>query len=241
MEQFARTERLLGSEAMQTLKNAHVAVFGLGGVGSFAAEALARSGVGALTLVDMDAVCISNVNRQLVADLETVGQRKTEVMRERVLRVNPNAKVFCHDVYYSEENADTFDFEGVNYVVDAIDTVASKLTLICRAQAAGVPVVSSMGAGNKLDPTRFEVADIYKTSVCPLARVMRRELRARGIEALKVVYSREEPLQPFEDVAIPPDCAYKQRPPGSVAFVPPAAGLILAAEVVRDLIKANDG
>ena len=240
MEQFARTERLLGPKAMQTLKNAHVAVFGLGGVGSYAAEALARSGVGALTLVDMDAVCISNINRQLVADLETVGQKKTDVMRERVLRVNPAAKVFCRDVFYSEENADAFDFEGLTYIVDAIDTVASKLTLICRAQAAGVPVVSSMGAGNKLNPTRFEVADIYKTSVCPLAKVMRRALRARGVKALKVVYSREELRAPFEDVAIPPDCAYKRRPPGSVAFVPPAAGLILAAEVVRDIAGLSE-
>jgi tRNA A37 threonylcarbamoyladenosine dehydratase len=237
MEQFSRTQRLLGTGAMRILRNAHVAVFGLGGVGSFAAEALARSGVGALTLVDMDTVCISNINRQLVADLETVGRKKTEVMRERIARVNPDAKVFCHDVFYSEDNADAVDFAGMDYIVDAIDTVASKVTLICRAQAAGVPVVSSMGAGNKLDPTRLEVADIYATSVCPLAKVMRHALRARGVKALKVVYSREEPGEPFEEAAIRPECTYKRKPPGSVAFVPPAAGLILAAEVVRDLIK----
>lgn len=237
MEQFSRTERLLGPAAMQTLKNAHVAVFGLGGVGSFAAEALARSGIGTLTLVDMDVVCVSNINRQLVADFETVGRKKTEVMRERIFRVNPDAKVFCRDIFYSEENAGMLDFTGIDYIVDAIDTVASKITLICRAQAAGLPVISSMGAGNKLDPARFEVADIYATSVCPLAKVMRRELRARGVRALKVVYSREEPREPFEDVGIPPECTYKRRPPGSTAFVPPAAGLILAAEVVRDLTQ----
>jgi len=239
MEQFSRTERLLGTEAVHKLQGAHVAVFGLGGVGSYAAEALARSGVGTLTLVDMDTVCISNINRQLVADFETLGRKKTEVMRERVARVNPEAKVICRDVFYSEENAESVDFAGMDYIVDAIDTVASKITLICRAQEAGIPVVSSMGAGNKLDPTRFEVADIYKTSVCPLAKVMRRELRARGVKALKVVYSREEPREPFEDVEVPPACTYKRKPPGSVAFVPPAAGLILAAEVVRDLIKEN--
>lgn len=237
MEQFSRTQRLLGTGAMQTLQNAHVAVFGLGGVGSYAAEALARSGVGTLTLVDMDTVCISNINRQLVADFETMGRKKTDVMKGRIARVNPDARVFCHDLFYSEESADTVDFTGIDYIVDAIDTVASKITLICRAQAAGVPVASSMGAGNKLDPTRFEVADIYKTSVCPLAKVMRRELRARDVKALKVVYSKEEPREPFDDVEIPSECTYKRRPPGSVSFVPPVAGLILAAEVVRDLIK----
>ncbi len=235
MDQFSRTERLLGTEAMQRLKGAHVAVFGLGGVGSYAAEALARSALGKLTLVDMDVVCISNVNRQLVADLKTVGRKKTEVMRERIADINPDAKVFCYDFFYSEKSADAIDFTGMDYIVDAIDTVASKITLICRAQAAGVPVISSMGAGNKLDPTRLEVADIYKTSVCPLAKVMRRELRARGVAALKVVYSREEPIRPAEDTRIRAECTYKRQPPGSVSFVPPAAGLILAAEVVRDL------
>jgi tRNA A37 threonylcarbamoyladenosine dehydratase len=235
MDQFSRTERLLGTEAMQRLKGAHVAVFGLGGVGSYAAEALARSALGTLTLVDMDTVCISNVNRQLVASLKTVGRKKTEVMRERILDINPDAEVFCCDLFYSEENAGAIDFTGMDYIVDAIDTVASKITLICRAQAAGIPVISSMGAGNKLDPTRFETADIYKTSVCPLAKVMRRELRARGVAALKVVYSREEPIKPVEDIEIRAECTYKRRPPGSVSFVPPAAGLILAAEVVRDI------
>jgi tRNA A37 threonylcarbamoyladenosine dehydratase len=237
MEQFSRTQRLLGTEAMLTLKNAHVAVFGLGGVGSYAAEALARSGVGRMTLVDMDTVCISNINRQLVADFETLGRKKTEVMRERIARVNPEAEVFCYDIFYSEESADALALADLDYIVDAIDTVASKLTLICHAQAAGVPIVSSMGAGNKLDPTRLQVDDIYKTSVCPLAKVMRRELRARGVEALKVVYSKEEPIQPLDEAQIKAECTYKRKPPGSVAFVPPAAGLILAAEVVRDLIK----
>ncbi len=237
MEQFSRTQRLLGTEAMLTLKNAHVAVFGLGGVGSYAAEALARSGVGRMTLVDMDTVCISNINRQLVADFETLGRKKTEVMRERIARVNPEAEVFCYDIFYSEESADALALADLDYIVDAIDTVVSKLTLICHAQAAGVPIVSSMGAGNKLDPTRLQVDDIYKTSVCPLAKVMRRELRARGVEALKVVYSKEEPIQPLDEAQIKAECTYKRKPPGSVAFVPPAAGLILAAEVVRDLIK----
>lgn len=229
-EQFARTALLIGQESVERLGKKKVAVFGIGGVGGHAAEALARSGVGRFLLVDSDRVALSNVNRQIVATLDTVGRLKTEVMRERIMSVNPRAEVETRECFFLPENAHTFDFSDCDYVVDAVDTVTAKLELILCAKRAGVPVISSMGAGNKLDPTRFEVADIYETSVCPLARVMRRELRKGGVDSLKVVYSREEAMKPSgADV------------PGSVAFVPSVAGLIMAGEVVRDLCGGKDG
>ncbi len=223
-EQFVRTALLVGREGVERLEKKKVAVFGIGGVGGHATEALARSGVGRFLLVDSDRVALSNVNRQIIATLDTVGRFKTEVMRERIMSINSWAQVEGRECFFLPENAHTFDFSDCDYVVDAVDTVTAKLELIQCARRAGVPVISSMGAGNKLDPTRFEVADIYETSVCPLARVMRRELRKRGVDSLKVVYSREEAMKPpGADV------------PGSVAFVPSVAGLIMAGEVIRDL------
>ncbi len=223
-EQFVRTALLVGREGVEQLEKKKVAVFGIGGVGGHATEALARSGVGRFLLVDSDRVALSNVNRQIIATLDTVGRFKTEVMRERIMSINSWAQVEGRECFFLPENAHTFDFSDCDYVVDAVDTVTAKLELIQCARRAGVPVISSMGAGNKLDPTRFEVADIYETSVCPLARVMRRELRKRGVDSLKVVYSREEAMKPpGADV------------PGSVAFVPSVAGLIMAGEVIRDL------
>ncbi len=223
-EQFVRTALLVGREGVERLEKKKVAVFGIGGVGGHATEALARSGVGRFLLVDSDRVALSNVNRQIIATLDTVGRFKTEVMRERIMSINSWAQVEGRECFFLPENAHTFDFSDCDYVVDAVDTVTAKLELIQCARRAGVPVISSMGAGNKLDPTRFEVADIYETSVCPLARVMRRELRKRGVDSLKVVYSREEAMKPpGADI------------PGSVAFVPSVAGLIIAGEVIRDL------
>lgn len=235
---------------MGLLAKAKVAVFGLGGVGSYCAEALARTGIGSFLLVDDDCVCLTNINRQLIANIKTVGKKKTEVMRDNILNINPRAQVEVRNCFYTPQNADEFDFSGFDYVVDAIDTVSAKLELICRAQAAGVPVISCMGAGNKLDPTKFEVADIYSTSVCPLAKVMRHELKKRGVAALKVVYSKEPPLAPMEQeetscklhCVCPPEttrkCTARRQVPGSIAFVPPVAGLILAGEVIKD-ITAN--
>lgn len=247
LNEFSRTQLLLGEEAMDKLKNATVAVFGIGGVGSYAAEALARSGVGKLELFDDDKVCLTNINRQLIATRKTIGKQKIEVMRDRILEINPNAEVVLHQCFYTSENADEFDFTKYTYIIDAIDTVSSKLELIVRAEKAGVPVISCMGAGNKLDPTRFEVADIYSTSVCPLARVMRKELKVRGIKQLKVVYSKEPPITPLEDMSIscrahcvcPPGtqrkCTIRRAIPGSISFVPSVAGLILAGEVIKDI------
>ncbi len=231
MEQFSRTELLLGKESMERLSRARVAVFGIGGVGGHAAEALARSGLGALELIDKDTVDITNINRQTVAYLDTVGQYKTEIMKERIARINPNAEVTVHNCFFLPETAEEFDFSRYDYVVDAVDTVSAKIELVLRAQAAGVPIISSMGAGNKLDPTAFEVADIYSTSVCPLARVMRAELRKRGVERLKVVYSKEPPITPLPSDEI----TEKRTVPGSTAFVPSVAGLIIAGEVVKDI------
>lgn len=230
-ETFLRTELLLGEEGIEALGRAAVAVFGIGGVGGYAAEALARSGVGAFLLVDRDVVSVSNINRQIIATIKTVGQSKVEVMRERILDINPRARVEVRNCFFLPENAGEFDFSAYSYVVDAVDTVTAKLELVMRAREAGVPVISSMGAGNKLDPTKFQVADIYETSVCPLARVMRRELRKRGVERLKVVYSTEEALTPKKILS---DDS-RRVIPGSVAFVPSVAGLILAGEVVKDL------
>ena len=234
LNEFSRTEMLLGTDAMRALASARVAVFGIGGVGSFAAEALSRVGIGALDLFDDDKVCLTNINRQLIALHSTVGKRKVDVMRERILDINPRCAVAVHACFYGADNADEFDLSVYDYIVDAIDTVSSKLLLIERAYGAHVPVISCMGAGNKLDPTRLEVADVYKTSVCPLARVMRRELKKRGIPALKVVYSREEAIKPAETE----DAAGMRRVvPGSVSYVPPVAGFLLASEVVGDILS----
>ncbi len=233
LNQFTRTELLLGQTAMARLFSARVAVFGIGGVGSFAAEALARAGVGAIDLFDDDKVCLTNINRQLIATHKTIGKMKVEVMRERILEINPKCLVTAHECFYGADNAEEYDLPVYDYIVDAIDTVSSKLLLIERAFQVNVPVISCMGAGNKLDPTRFTVADIYATSVCPLARVMRRELKKRGIPALKVVYSTEEAVKPLEAEE---QRRGSQRPvPGSVSFVPPVAGFILASEVIKDI------
>ena len=229
---FARSELLLGREAMERLANARVAVFGVGGVGGYAAEALARSGVGRFDLVDSDTVCLSNLNRQIIATEETLGQYKVDVMKSRIRAINPDAAVTVHKCFFLPETETAFDFSGYSYVIDAVDTVTAKIGLVLCADRAGVPIISSMGAGNKLDPTAFEVADIYETSVCPLARVMRRELKKRGIPSLKVVYSREEPLHP---AGASPEEGGRRVVPGSVAFVPSVAGLILAGEVVKDI------
>ncbi|MCI8853238.1 MAG: tRNA threonylcarbamoyladenosine dehydratase [Lachnospiraceae bacterium] len=227
-ERLVRTGMLLGEKGLERLEQARVAIFGIGGVGGYAAEALARSGVGTLDLIDSDKVCESNLNRQIIATYETIGQYKVDVMKERILSINPEAHVFTHCCFYLPDQAEEFPFGDYDYVVDAIDTVTAKIDLICQAQKAGTPVISSMGAGNKLDAGAFCVADIYETSVCPLARVMRRELRSRGVRACKVVYSRETPREPLEK---------ERKMPGSVAFVPSVAGLILAGEVIRDLSK----
>jgi len=247
LNQFSRTQLLLGADGMEKLSAARVAVFGIGGVGGYTVEALARSGVGTLDLIDDDRVCLTNVNRQIFATRKTVGQYKVDVAQQRILEINPDAVVHTYKTFYAPQTAAQFDFTQYDYVVDAIDTVTGKLELIEQAQRAGVPIISSMGAGNKMDPTAFEVADIYKTSVCPLARVMRRELKKRGIRKLKVVYSREPAMTPIDDMAIscrthcicPPGtarkCTQRRQVPGSNALVPPVAGLILAGEVVKDL------
>ena len=247
LNQFSRTQLLFGADGMEKLHRARVAVFGIGGVGGYAVEALARSGVGALDLIDDDRVCLTNLNRQIIATRSTVGKYKVDAAEQRVLDINPDAAVRTYKTFYGPETADQFDFTLFDYVVDAIDTVTGKLALVEQAQRTGTPIISCMGAGNKLDPAAFEVADIYKTSVCPLARVMRRELRKRGIKKLKVVYSREEALTPIDDMSIscrahcicPPDtarkCTQRRQVPGSNAFVPAAAGLILAGEVIKDL------
>lgn len=233
---FDRTKRLLGLEAMEKLENAHVAVFGIGGVGGHAADALVRSGIGKITIVDSDEVAESNINRQLIATTKTVGQKKVEVMKEHLLEINPEVEVCIYDCFFLPETREQFDFTGYDYVIDAVDTVTAKLALVMACQEAGTPIISSMGAGNKLDPTAFEVADIYKTSVCPLAKVMRKELKAHGVKHLKVVYSKETPVEPVEDELFVSDEKRSRRAtPGSIAFVPSVAGLILAGEVVKDL------
>lgn len=249
MDQFARTQLLLGVDAMNKLKNSRVAVFGIGGVGGYSVEALARSGVGAVDLIDDDKVCLTNINRQIIADVKTIGKYKVDVARDRILSINPRCKVTTYQCFYLPQNAKDFDFSQYDYVIDAVDTVTAKINLVMQANESGVPVISSMGAGNKLDPTAFVVSDIYKTDVCPLAKVMRRELKKRNIKKLKVVYSKEKPLIPIEDESIscrshcvcPPGaerkCTDRRTIPGSVAFVPSVVGLIIAGEVIKDLIK----
>lgn len=247
LNQFSRTQLLFGKEAMEKLSGSRVAVFGIGGVGGYTVEALVRSGVGAIDLIDDDKVCLTNLNRQIIATRSTIGKYKVDVMKERILDINPKVEVNVHKCFYLPETKDEFDFSQYSYVVDAVDTVTAKIEIIMRAKAADVPVISCMGAGNKLDASAFQVADIYKTKMCPLAKVMRRELKARGIKKLKVVYSEEKPIRPLEDMSIscrqhcvcPPGterkCTQRRDIPGSIAFVPSVAGLILAGEVVKDL------
>lgn len=231
MNQFSRTELLLGQEAMEKLRRSRVAVFGIGGVGGHVVEALARSGVGAFDLIDNDTVSITNINRQIIATLDSVGKYKTEVMKERILSINPEAEIEIHNCFFLPETKDEFDFSSYDYVVDAVDTVTAKIALVMACEEAKVPIISSMGAGNKLNPAAFEVADIYKTSVCPLAKVMRRELKKRNIKKLKVVYSKEIPLTPGASE----EETTKRALPGSIAFTPSVAGLILASEIIKDL------
>lgn len=229
-EQFIRTQMLLGSEAMNRLRNSRVAIFGIGGVGGYAAEALARSGIGAFDLIDMDTVSISNINRQIIAAMSTVGRYKTEVMRDRILDINPQADVVVHNCFYLPENEQEFNFNQYDYIVDAVDTVTAKISIICKAKKLQIPVISSMGAGNKMDAAAFRAGDISNTSVCPLARVMRRELKKRGIDSLKVVYSKEKPMKPMEEFMEESSdmgmLSNRRSTPGSVSFVPPVAGLL---------------
>lgn len=247
LNQFSRTELIFGREAMEKLAASRVAVFGIGGVGGYAVEALVRSGVGTVDLVDDDRICLTNINRQIYATRKTVGKYKVDVAAERIHEINPDAVVNIYKTFYTPETAEQFDFAQYDYIVDAIDTVTGKIALVMNADAAGTPIISSMGAGNKVDPTAFEVTDIYKTSVCPLARVMRCELKRRGVKKLKVVYSREQPIAPIDDMTIscrahcicPPGtarkCTQRRQVPGSNAFVPSVVGLIIAGEVIKDL------
>ncbi len=249
MDSFSRTELLLGADAMKKLRGAHVAVFGIGGVGGYAVEALARSGIGGIDIIDNDKICETNINRQIYATRKTLGLYKVDVAMERIHDIDPNIIVHGYKIFYTPQNADMFDFTLYDYVIDAIDTVSGKISLAEKAEKSGTPIISSMGAGNKLEPTAFETADIYETSVCPLARVMRYELKKRGIKKLKVVYSKEPPVKPVEKAENGGDIGnaicgeakkeYKTRrgqTPGSVAFVPSVAGLIIAGEVIKDLI-----
>ncbi|QIB70111.1 tRNA threonylcarbamoyladenosine dehydratase [Aminipila butyrica] len=252
LDQFSRTQLLLGQEAMDKLKKARVLVFGIGGVGGYTVEALVRSGVGAFDLVDDDTVCLTNLNRQIIATRKTVGQYKVDVMKERILDINPDAQVQVHKCFYLPETADQFDFSAYSYVVDAVDTVSAKIDIIVKAKEAGVPVISCMGAGNKLDPSRLKVEDIHKTSMCPLAKVMRQELKKRGIKGVRVVYSTEKPKLPLEDqhascknnCICPPGsqhtCTQRRSIPGSTSFVPSVAGLLIAGEVIRELSGIGD-
>ena len=238
MDPFTRTRLLLGSTAMDKLKNARVAVFGLGGVGGYAAEALARSGIGALDFIDHDTLSFTNINRQILATCDTVGMPKAEAAKQRALSINPELQVIAWNIFYGPDTADQFDFTQYDYIIDAIDTVTGKLALVAAAKAANVPIISSMGTGNKLDPTRFQIADISQTSVCPLARIMRKECRKRGIDKLKVLFSTEDPIPSDpEDISLEELPEGRRALPGSVAFVPSVAGLIIAGEVIKDLIK----
>lgn len=247
LNQFSRTELLYGKDAMEKLAQARVAVFGVGGVGGYTVEALIRSGIGAIDLIDDDKVCLTNINRQIYATRKTVGKYKVDVAAERIAEINPDAVVRTYKTFYMPETSSQFDFTQYDYIVDAIDTVKGKIELVMNAAKAGTPIISSMGAGNKIDPSAFEVSDIFKTSVCPLARVMRAELKKRGIKKLKVVYSKEKPITPVDDMAIscrtncicPPGtarkCTQRRQVPGSTAFVPSVVGLIIAGEIINDL------
>ncbi|GFI22138.1 tRNA threonylcarbamoyladenosine dehydratase [Lachnospiraceae bacterium] len=244
MNQFSRTALLIGAQGIKCLQNARVAVFGIGGVGGYTVEALARSGIGTLDLIDDDKVCLTNLNRQIIAVHSTIGRYKVEVAKERILDINPNINVHIYKTFYMPETAGLFDFSQYDYVVDAIDTVTGKIQLVLQAEKTHTPIISSMGAGNKVDPTAFKVADLYNTKVCPLAKVMRRELKKRGIQKLKVVYSEEVPAMLSADVILSEeilDCGVemKKRIPGSIAFVPSVVGLILAGEVVKDILKSE--
>ena len=251
LNQFSRTQLIYGEDNMKRFENARVAIFGIGGVGGYAVEALARSGVGALDLIDDDRICLTNLNRQILAVRSTVGQYKVDVAEQRIRNINPACIVRTYKTFYMPDTKDEFDFTQYDYIVDAIDTVKGKLELVMNANAAGTPIISSMGAGNKVNAAAFEVADIYKTSVCPLARVMRYECRKRGIKKLKVVYSKEKPIRPLEDMSIscrkhcicPPGtarkCTQRRDIPGSTAFVPSVVGLIIAGEVINDLTDTN--
>lgn len=251
LTQFSRTQLLLGKDSMKKLHDAHIAVFGIGGVGGYVCEALVRSGVRRFDLIDDDKVCLTNLNRQIIATRKTVGKYKAEVMKERILEINPDCEVNVHKCFFLPENADDFDFDNYDYIVDAVDTVTAKIELVMKAKEKNVPIICSMGAGNKLDASMFKVSDIYKTKVCPLAKVMRRELKKRGVRKLKVVYSEEQPIRPIEDMSIscrthcicPPGakhkCTERRDIPGSVAFVPSVVGLIIAGEIVKDICKTE--
>lgn len=242
LNQFSRTALLIGPEAITKLQRSRVAIFGIGGVGGYVAEALARSGVGTFDLIDNDTVALTNLNRQIIATHATLGQPKVQVMAERIHAINPEAIVYVHQCFFLPENAHEFDFAQYDYVVDAVDTVAAKIAIIIAAKAAGVPVISSMGAGNKMDPGKFQVADIFKTSVDPLARVIRQEMKKRGVKKLKVVYSTELPLTPLDaESECHAEAPQRRALPGSTAFTPSAAGLLLASEVVKDLIGWDGG
>ena len=251
LDQFSRTELLLGKEKIEKLSKTKVAVFGIGGVGSFVVEGLVRAGVGKFVLVDDDKICLTNLNRQIHATRKTIGKYKVDVMKERILEINPNAEVETYKHFYLPNSEETILDKSIDYIVDAVDTVTAKIELVMQAEKLNIPIISAMGTGNKLDPTRFEVTDIYKTSICPLAKVMRKELRARGIKKLKVVYSKEEPLKPYEGIEnsckkhciCPPGtkrkCTIRNQIPGSVSFVPSVVGMIIAGEVIKDVIEIN--
>lgn len=234
---FSRTEMLFGKESMEKLLNAHVAVFGIGGVGGYVVEALVRSGIGTIDLIDNDEICETNINRQIYATTTTIGKSKVDAAKERILQINPDCKVYVHKTFYMPDTSEQFDFSEYDYIVDAIDTVTAKLELIEQAKRCNTPIISSMGTGNKLNPTMLEVSDIYKTSVCPLARIMRQELKKRKIPKLKVVYSKEIPVTPIYDENCGEKSSHGRHIPGSTSFVPPTAGLIIASEVIKDLIK----
>lgn len=251
LDQFSRTELLLGKEKIEKLSQTKVAVFGIGGVGSFVVEGLVRAGVGKFVLVDDDKICLTNLNRQIHATRKTIGKYKVDVMKERILEINPNAEVETYKHFYLPNSEETILDKSIDYIVDAVDTVTAKIELVIQADKLNIPIISAMGTGNKLDPTRFEVTDIYKTSICPLAKVMRKELKAREIKKLKVVYSKEEPLKPYEGIEnscknhciCPPGtkrkCTIRNQIPGSVSFVPSVAGMIIAGEVIKDVIELN--
>ena len=249
MDQFSRTELIIGKEAIKKLNNSKVAIFGLGGVGSFVVEGLVRAGVGNFILVDDDKVCLTNLNRQIIATHKTIGRPKVEVAKERILDINPKANVEIHQTFFMPDCDEEILDDSIDYIVDCIDTVTAKIELVLRANKLNIPIMSSMGTGNKLDPTKFEITDIFKTSVCPLSKVMRKELKQRGINKLKVVYSKEEPVKPKEssenscktNCVCPPGtkrkCTIRNQVPGSISFVPSVAGLIIAGEVIKDIIK----